>query len=917
MIDRLPNVPTIFAWGGSEDTNMFRANGPGTAFSRLSAATILSLLCSVSSAAGPWYVKANGDDAADCLSVATACASINRVLEDAELTLSDTIRIAVGTYTGEQFDAEVVLLNKSVTLSGGWNSDFTVQAGISTIDGDNSQRGIRITGDVEVEIDRFLITKAAYGGDGGGIGIESGIVTISNSTISGNSAFTGGGILNSSSDLTLVDSEISDNDATTNGGGIMNQGGAILTMLRTSIRDNSAGQYGFGGGIYNFPQAFVYATDSEISNNDASAGGAIFNGGDALLTNTTISGNLARSNGGGIYNYEQNAILTLNNVTISNNVAESFYGGLYSEFNSSTTMRNTIIADNDAPYAPNCQAMTPINSAGYNLIGDPSMCDIVTTTGDILDGILAIDALADNGGSTRTHALYDTSEAIDAGDPGGCRDENYTIITTDQRGTTRPQGASCDIGAYEGSVPAPVFDPENFLPLQPGNQWTYRMNESPGQTSTAIVLDETVVIDGAETKVMEFDEYGEISRDYFTNDSNGIRLHRSYYDGDTMTFSPPITIATPASTIGGAIEGSGSISAELVGFGTFTLDYASKSRILRQQSVTVPAGTYMTVKVELTTTISGTILGSPVEQVETDTYWLTEFLGAVKSVVEVDDYWTLNELVSTNVDWDGDGVPSDTDVCPGIANPNQLDFDEDGMGDVCDDDDDNDGVADIDDAFPFDADETLDTDGDGIGNNADTDDDGDGIPDEEDDFPLGRFDDVPPDHWAFAFIETLARTGITAGCGGSNYCPSAPVTRAQMAVFLERGMNGSSFSPPAATGNEFLDVGAGDFAASFIEQLYSDGITAGCGNDNYCPGDVVTRAQMAVFLLRAKHGSTYSPPSATGVFGDVTTNHWAAPWIEELAAEGITAGCGGGNYCPNDSVTRDQMAVFLVRTFGL
>jgi hypothetical protein len=75
---------------------------------------------------------------------------------------------------------------------------------------------------------------------------------------------------------------------------------------------------------------------------------------------------------------------------------------------------------------------------------------------------------------------------------------------------------------------------------------------------------------------------------------------------------------------------------------------------------------------------------------------------------------------------------------------------------------------------------------------------------------------------------------------------------------------------------------------------------------------------MAIFLLRAKHGSTYTPPPATGtVFGDVTTSTFAAAWIEQLSAEGITGGCGGGNYCPNTSVTRAQMAVFLVRTFNL
>ena len=232
-------------------------------------------------------------------------------------------------------------------------------------------------------------------------------------------------------------------------------------------------------------------------------------------------------------------------------------------------------------------------------------------------------------------------------------------------------------------------------------------------------------------------------------------------------------------------------------------------------------------------------------------------------------------------------------------------------------DTDGDGVPDDEDAFPDDPTEWDDTDGDGIGNNADPDDDGDGVPDDEDDFPLGRFDDTPPGSFAFSFIEALARSGITAGCGGNNYCPDDSVTRAQMAVFLERGMNGSDFSPPAASGNVFLDVDTNDFAASFIERLFLDGITSGCGGNNYCPNDQVSRAQMAVFLLRAEHGSGYIPPTPTGIFGDVDLSYWAVNWIEQLAAEGITGGCGNGNYCPNDPVTRAQMAVFLVRAFDL
>lgn len=179
------------------------------------------------------------------------------------------------------------------------------------------------------------------------------------------------------------------------------------------------------------------------------------------------------------------------------------------------------------------------------------------------------------------------------------------------------------------------------------------------------------------------------------------------------------------------------------------------------------------------------------------------------------------------------------------------------------------------------------------------------------------FSDVPPDYWAFSFIEILAASGITAGCGINVYCPENPVTRAQMAVFIVRGINGSDFRPPEATGAVFGDVPTNAFAASYIERFAEEGITSGCGGGNYCPDNLVTRAQMAVFLLRAKYGADYSPPVSTGVFTDVPPGSFAAEWIEALAAEGISAGCGNNNFCPDSPVTRAQMAVFLVRTFGL
>jgi hypothetical protein len=138
-----------------------------------------------------------------------------------------------------------------------------------------------------------------------------------------------------------------------------------------------------------------------------------------------------------------------------------------------------------------------------------------------------------------------------------------------------------------------------------------------------------------------------------------------------------------------------------------------------------------------------------------------------------------------------------------------------------------------------------------------------------------------------------------------------------MAVLLLKAKLGASHSPPPATGRVFNDVHIGDFAAGWIENLAAFQITSGCGSGTYCPNNPVTRAQMVVFLLKSKHDSAFTPLECTGVFADVTCPSQFADWSEWLFAEGITAGCGGGNYCPDSPSTRGQMAVFLVKTFGL
>ncbi|MGE5415013.1 MAG: FG-GAP-like repeat-containing protein [Syntrophomonadaceae bacterium] len=179
-----------------------------------------------------------------------------------------------------------------------------------------------------------------------------------------------------------------------------------------------------------------------------------------------------------------------------------------------------------------------------------------------------------------------------------------------------------------------------------------------------------------------------------------------------------------------------------------------------------------------------------------------------------------------------------------------------------------------------------------------------------------EFADVPTTNIFHADIITIATAGITSGCGGADYCPTSLVTRAQMAVFLLKSEHGSSYVPPACTG-VFADVTCPSPFADWIERLAAEGVTAGCGGGDYCPDASITRAQMAVFLLKTKQGSSYFPPPAVGIFGDVPPGSFAADWIEDLYNRGIAGGCSASPllYCPGNAVNRGQMAAFLVNTF--
>lgn len=183
----------------------------------------------------------------------------------------------------------------------------------------------------------------------------------------------------------------------------------------------------------------------------------------------------------------------------------------------------------------------------------------------------------------------------------------------------------------------------------------------------------------------------------------------------------------------------------------------------------------------------------------------------------------------------------------------------------------------------------------------------------------GSFEDVPASHPFYRHVETILHVGLTNGCEETAYCPDGPISRAQMAAFLLRARHGASFLPPMCTGI-FDDVPCPDgFAVRWIEQLFREELTAGCGPSTYCPDRTVTRSQMAALLLKAEHGGAYVPDPCVGLFEDVPCPGPFADWIERLHREGVTAGCSADPvlYCPDAPNTRGQMAAFLVRTFEL
>jgi uncharacterized repeat protein (TIGR01451 family) len=409
------------------------------------------------------------------------CTADPSALAGALATANDGDTLAIqGTCKG------TFAISHSLTLAG---------SGAATLDGQGAGTVITVQPAETVAVSGLVITDGV-GSQGGGIE-NFGSLTVTGSTIRGDTATYGGGISNDyGATLTLDDSIVTGNGFsldTSAGAGILNRG--VATINNTTIGDNGnpTGSIhpAFGGGIQNL--GTVTLANSTVSGNTSGFGAGVYNEGTLLtVVNTSVSGNVAINSGGGITNsFSETLSMTIDASTISGNQAGLFGGG--GIVNSGVaTLRNTIVARQTGA---DCADFGSLSDGGYNL-DDDGTCGLSSANNSLsnTDPLLDPAGLADNGGPTQTIALEPGSPAIDAipSDVNGCG----TRITADQRGVSRPQGVGCDIGAFEfvprAGADLTITKSGAPNPVVSGNRLTYTIavtNNGPQDATGVTVTD--------------------------------------------------------------------------------------------------------------------------------------------------------------------------------------------------------------------------------------------------------------------------------------------------------------------------------------------------------------------------------------------------------------------------------------------
>jgi hypothetical protein len=372
-----------------------------------------TVMAPAASASTDFYVATTGTDSGSCSSPSSPCLTIAYAVSQATLLGGGTINVGPGNYvTNATID-----LSSNITVAGAGALSTTVGGTTSSpvsgpvfevVGQEVSITGLQITEGTGLVMDSEEL--------GGGIYNVGTITTLSQDTISYNTATDGGGIYNAGTIDSLSQDTIAYNTAT-DGGGIYGYDGNIYTLTQDTISYNAATD---GGGIY--------ASNDGTSN---------------TLSQDTISGNTASVDGGGIYN---TAAISLNHDTVSDNTADLLGGGIFND--GVATIEATIVADNSGN---NCDLDRTITDDGYNLDDDttPGTCSFMAST-DVVGLVPGLETLLNNGGPTDTQAIGTSSSAYDVipSSSGYCAGD-------DQRGVPYLQGPAtgCDIGAFQFAPP--------------------------------------------------------------------------------------------------------------------------------------------------------------------------------------------------------------------------------------------------------------------------------------------------------------------------------------------------------------------------------------------------------------------------------------------------------------------------------
>jgi len=337
----------------------------------------------------------------------------------------------------------------TVTISG-----VTLREGNLSSLADNGA-AVRNQGTLLIE-QSILINNSTSGGGGAIFNAEGADLTVRNASLGGNSAVgpSGGGAVYNQGVATIEQSTLENNTGIVRAGGIYNSGAsADLTVIDSTLSQNSTNSNRDGGGVYNTGQLRIER--STFEGNIAQNGAGLFtttDGSFVEIFNSTFSANHAER-GGAIYidapvNLSIPIRVDLFQSTITDNIADIMGGGIYNDgpFGAFVAGGSIIIANSTTASTATADVRGGVSSLGYNLFGTS------ITTGEMTDLSISdamLGPLANNGGPTKTHALLPGSQAIDASHT------SLASLVVDQRGLARSidgEGdgtATPDIGAFE------------------------------------------------------------------------------------------------------------------------------------------------------------------------------------------------------------------------------------------------------------------------------------------------------------------------------------------------------------------------------------------------------------------------------------------------------------------------------------